>query len=208
MTCSIIVPGSGLTTSFHQQSPNTALYFPIQPCKPALPPFFKWPLPQFLLGWCDHGLILTFILTRMVLSSMVFRVWSILAGWDCSKTCQRGHLNLPPSTTREPCTKPGRSASMYERSSFKWGTSHQHSSSLWIQRSLTDAWTVTVAARWRSQRKWDSTWRLQPLTTGMILKRLKRPRTGGTFLFFYLKHSDSKMSLLWPSLNCQEPHLT
>lgn len=44
---------------------------------------------------------------------------------------------------------------------------------------ITDAWTVTFAAPWRYQRRWDSTWRRQPLTTGMTLKRIKRPINGG-----------------------------
>lgn len=81
------------------------------------------------LSCYDQGLFLLFLLAWMMFSSLVFRVWSIWAGWDCSKTCQREPLNLRLSTIREPCTKPGRSVSMYERSFSKWGRSWQCSSS-------------------------------------------------------------------------------
>lgn len=69
----------------------------------------------------------------MVLSLLIFRVWSIWAGWDCSKTCQREHLNLPLSTIREPCTKPGRSVSMSGRSFSKWGRPRQRCSFFFLQ---------------------------------------------------------------------------
>lgn len=142
------------------------------------------------LNYYDQGLFLFFHFTRMILCSLIVRVWSIWAGWVCSKTCQREHLNLPLSTIREPCTKPGRSVSMYGRSFSKWGRSRQRCSlffffSLKITR-ITDAWTVTFAAPWRCQRKWDSTWRLQPLTTGMTVK--------SPFVWFIM------MTLLWPVL--------
>lgn len=80
------------------------------------------------LNYYDQGLFLFFHFTRMILCSLIVRVWSIWAGWVCSKTCQREHLNLPLSTTREPCTKPGRSVSMYGRSFSKWGRSRQRCS--------------------------------------------------------------------------------
>lgn len=128
----------------------------------------------------DQGVFLSFLLTWMILFSLIFRVWSIWAGWDCSKTCQREHLNLPPSTIREPCTKPGRSVSMSERSFCKWGRSCQRCCSFFSSRfmdlkitKITNTCTFTFAAPWRYQRRWDSTWRLQPLITGMIVKRLK-----------------------------------
>lgn len=125
--------------------------------------------PSSCLGW--------------FMTSLVFRAWSIWAGWDCSKTCQREHRNLRLSTIREACTKPGRSASTYERSFSKWGRSRQRSSSFFFSRlmdvktsRITDAWTVTFAAPWRYQRRWGSTWRPQALTTGMTSKTVKKKK--------------------------------
>lgn len=138
-------------------------------------------------------------------SSLVFRAWSIWAGWACSKTCQREHQNLPLSTTREPCTKPGWSVSAYERSFSKWGRSPQRSSSFYcfffsrLICRITDAWTVTFAAPWRYQRRWGSTWRLQPLITGMTAKRLKRKKAFVCFIY-------DIMTLLWPCNHIWRAH--
>lgn len=149
--------------------------------------------PSSCLGW--------------FITSLVFRAWSIWAGWDCSKTCQRECRNLRPSTIREACTKPGRSASTYERSFSKWGRSRQRSSSFFFSRlmdvktsRITDAWTVTFAAPWRYQRRWGSTWRPQPLITGMTAKSVKKKKKGSLCLF-YLWHNDSAVACK-PYLTC------
>lgn len=191
MTCSISLTSLYLSPT----SPDWRMIvdfdlIPVSPCKQTSFFFFPWcfydfgenrkwlPIwttmiragfyPSSCLGW--------------FITSLVFRAWSIWAGWDYSKTCQREQQNLRLSTIREACTKPGRSVSTYERSFSKWGRSRQRSSSFFFFSRLmdvktsriTDAWTVTFAAPWRYQRRWGSTWRPQPLTTGMTSKRVKK----------------------------------
>lgn len=141
MTCSISLTSLYLSPT----SPDWRMIvdfdlIPVSPCKQTSFFFFPWcfydfgenrkwlPLwttmiracfyPSSFLGW--------------FITSLVFRVWSIWAGWGCSKTCQREHRNLRLSTIREACTKPGRSASTYERSFSKWGRSRQRSSSFFF----------------------------------------------------------------------------
>lgn len=130
---------------------------------------------QFVNTFGDEQCVsLTSSLSWLDLYPFLFRVWSIWAGWDCLKICQRERTSPPHSTTREPCTKPGRSVSMYGKSFFKWGmfTCKTH----WQKKEIVPSIhmfghvvilnVVTFAAPWRYQTKWGSTWRRPPLITG------------------------------------------